>query len=63
MWALVIFALCGNPGQQFNCPAQIEVHRTQRGCQDALQAFGSRVIDGKTWHQRHPYQIWCEPEN
>lgn len=61
MWALVVFALCGNPGRQFNCPAQIEVYAKQIDCQHALQAFGSRMVDGRTWHERNPYRVWCEP--
>lgn len=61
MWALVVFALCGNPGRQFGCPAQLETHATHSGCQDALQAFGSRTIAGRTWHERNPHLIWCEP--
>jgi hypothetical protein len=59
MWALVVFALCGNPGHRFECPARIEVHHTLAACQSSLQAFGSRVIDGKTWHALHPHGAWC----
>lgn len=60
MWALVVFSLCGNPGHQFPCPAQIESYSEKSGCQDALQAFGSRMNDGRTWHERNPHRVWCE---
>jgi hypothetical protein len=60
MWALVAFALCGNPRNQFDCPAQLETYAKLSDCQGALQAFGSRMIDGRTWHLRNPHRVWCE---
>lgn len=62
MWALIVFAVCGNPGAQFSCPAQIAEYPTQLQCQNELQTFGSQEISGKSWHERHLYGIWCEPK-
>lgn len=61
MWALVVFAMCGNPGGYFSCPARIAEYPKMTECQNELQTFGSQMINGKSWHASHLYEIWCEP--
>jgi hypothetical protein len=65
-WLLIVVALCRwepNAAVQHprECNVVLESHSTQQECQRSLQEFGSRMVDGKTWHQRNPYKVWCEP--
>lgn len=65
-WLLIAVALCRWEPNAFaqhprECAVVLESHKTHAECSDALQTFGSRMVDGKTWHQRNPYKVWCEP--